>query len=64
MKILVELLSIGFKAGGLKKNIGEAIISTLDRIVGDEDMKDRLNVFRKRILIDFIKAIREILDNR
>lgn len=62
--MLVELLSIGFKAGKLNKNIGEAIISKLDKIVGDEDMKDRLNVFRKRILIDFVKAIRDILDNK
>jgi hypothetical protein len=62
--MLVELFSICFKAGDLGKSIGETIMTKLDKIVGDEDMKDRLNAFRKRILIDFVKAIRDILDNR
>jgi hypothetical protein len=56
--MIVELLSLGFKNGNFGRSVGNAIITKVYRLVADEEMKDRLNIYRKRILIDFVKALK------
>jgi len=64
IRLVLQLLSSQFKKGGFDISVAAVILNKIDKIITNKSLKEVLTSNSKKILIQFIKIIGQLLDNR
>lgn len=59
-----SLLAYHFKKGHCDQSVAMAIVSKINSLISDKQAKELLLAERKRLLIDLVVILRDLLSNR
>ena len=62
--MVFSLLSYHFKKGHCDQSVAMAIVAKVNHLVSDRHAKEALLADRKRLLIDIVVILRDLLSNR
>ena len=64
LKVVFSLLAYHFKKGHCDQSVAMAIVAKINHLISDKQAKSVLMADRKRLLIDMVVILRDLLSNR